>query len=99
MGTGLSQNELSLIRSVFKRHKEVRRVVLYGSRAKGTARGNSDIDLAIYGVTSPLHIESLRLDLEDLPLPYHFDLQSGESISHLPLAEHIRRVGVEIYAK
>ncbi|HTG45994.1 MAG TPA: nucleotidyltransferase domain-containing protein, partial [Verrucomicrobiae bacterium] len=34
---------------VFRRHPEVTRVILFGSRAKGTHRPSSDVDLALTG--------------------------------------------------
>lgn len=44
------------------------RVVLYGSRARGDARYNSDYDLAFFGVERPEGISRLRADLEDEPI-------------------------------
>lgn len=82
---------------VFHNHPEITRVVLFGSRAKGNAKDNSDIDLAVAGCTSTLQIEALAEDLDQLPLPFQFDVQALETIHNAQLAEHIQRVGVEIY--
>jgi predicted nucleotidyltransferase len=48
----------------------VRRILLYGSRAKGKARWNSDIDLAVEGVVDPAEwTQILRLvDIEESPV-------------------------------
>ena len=35
--------------------------------------------------------------LEDLPLPYRFDVHALAAITHAPLLEHISRVGQVIY--
>ena len=44
---GLSPHELDFIRGVFHRFPAISEVVLYGSRAKGTHRPESDIDLTL----------------------------------------------------
>jgi predicted nucleotidyltransferase len=44
---GLSEEDISRIRSVFRRNSRIRQVILFGSRAKGTFRRGSDIDLAL----------------------------------------------------
>jgi len=46
---GLSRQVLERIQDVLAHFPEVRRAVLFGSRAKGTAKQGSDIDLALYG--------------------------------------------------
>lgn len=97
--TGLSENEQNAIIEVFRRHSDIDRVTLFGSRAKGTARSNSDIDLAVYGITDDLKIEELAIELEELPMPYKFDVKAFENIRHIPLREHIERVGMVIYSK
>ena len=38
-------------------------------------------------------------ELEDLPLPYTFDVQAYGAIHHPPLREHIDRVGKSFYAR
>ena len=64
-------------------------VTLFGSRAKGTHSVRSDVD--------PLRAEALAAELDELPLPYRFEVQSFEHITHRPLREHIERVGIPLY--
>ncbi len=94
---GLNQQELAIIISIFRYHPEIKKVILFGSRAKGVSRLNSDIDLAVDGIMSDLQIESLAMELDELPLPYKFDVKSIAGIRNPALSEHITRVGVEIY--
>lgn len=94
----LDIRQLALLGEVFQRHPEVTRVVLFGSRAKGTARPDSDIDLAVGGCISTLQIEALAEDLDLLPLPYQFDVQPLDAVGNAHLAAHIGRVGIEIYS-
>jgi predicted nucleotidyltransferase len=97
IATGLSERELALVLDVLRQNGHVRRATLFGSRAKGTAQKNSDIDLAIEGLESDHDLLLLAMTLDDLPLPYRFDLQRLESLASEPLKAHIDRVGVVIY--
>jgi predicted nucleotidyltransferase len=96
-GTPLKDKELSLLMTVFQQHPEITKVVLFGSRAKGKFKPGSDIDLAVEGISNGLQIEALALELNDLPLPYKFDLKSLGNIQNSALLEHIERVGITIF--
>lgn len=100
MGNGLTTEEQKTIAAVFAQVPAIERAVLFGSRAMGLARSNSDVDIALYGkklsLSDILHAASL---LEDTPLPYHFDLISHASITSPELLEHIRQYGKEMYRK
>lgn len=93
----LKPHELKLIQSVLARHPSLSGAILFGSRAKGTANPTSDIDLALEGVESALQAEAIASELDELPLPYHFDVKALSDIQHKPLRDHIERVGVKIY--
>jgi predicted nucleotidyltransferase len=96
-GPPLTEQELALVRGVFGRHPEVSAAILYGSRAKGTHKSFSDVDLAVVGEVTPLAAEALAGELDELPLPYRFEVQPVSRITHRPLREHIERVGICIY--
>jgi len=96
----LATQELELILDLFRHHpdfQEVQEVRLFGSRAKGTHTCRSDVDLAVWGMATVLQVENLAAEMDELPLPYRFDVQAFERISHEPLREHIERVGIPIY--
>ncbi|GHU53966.1 hypothetical protein FACS1894132_07670 [Clostridia bacterium] len=93
MDFGLSKKQLLLISEKLK-SENVKKAVIFGSRAKGNYRLNSDIDIAVFGVSN---LGKLISELDELPLPYKFDVVSYENIYHGPLREHIDRVGVIIY--
>ena len=94
---GLAPRELDLIRGVLARHPAITGAILFGSRAKGTAGPASDVDLALEGIADPLQAAAVASELEELPLPYRFDVQALAAIRHRPLLEHIARVGVRIH--
>ena len=90
----LTDRETSLIGSVLNQHPEVSQVKLFGSRAKGCHTPASDIDLALWGVDA-LQAESIAAELDELPLPYRFDIKAFESIKQDSLREHIQRRGID----
>jgi predicted nucleotidyltransferase len=95
----LSTHELSLMQGIFRRHPEIASATLFGSRAKGTHSVHSDVDLVVSGNVDPLGAESIAAELDELPLPYRFEVQSLDYITHPALREHIERVGIVIYPK
>jgi len=68
-------------------------VRLFGSRAKGDHRPNSDIDLALWGGVDIALLAHIAQELDDLPLPYTFDVTAYQTVRHPDLKEHINRVG------
>lgn len=68
-------------------------VILYGSRAKGTARGRSDIDIAVSGVEN---FDLLVEKVEDLPTLYSVDLVDMDTCRNQLLLEDIRQYGRKI---
>jgi predicted nucleotidyltransferase len=94
----LQPAELEMVRAVFRAHPEVKSATLFGSRAKGTHNDRSDVDLVVAGDVEPLCAESIAAELDELPLPYRFEVQPLEHIHYRPLLEHIKRVGILIYS-
>jgi predicted nucleotidyltransferase len=96
-GPALSPDEIDRIRSVFQRHAEVKTVKLFGSRAKGTHRPQSDVDLALWGDVDELGAQAIAAELDELPLPYRYDVVTFTSIRLQALRDHIERVGIQIF--
>ncbi|MGD0091182.1 MAG: nucleotidyltransferase domain-containing protein [Planctomycetota bacterium] len=93
----LTPHELELILAVFRHHPEIKSVKLFGSRAKGTHTPRSDVDLAVGGDVDAIRAEAIAAELDELPLPYRFDVTPFDLIKHTPLREHIQRVGITVY--
>ncbi|MCU0422385.1 MAG: nucleotidyltransferase domain-containing protein [Bacteroidia bacterium] len=100
MQYGLSQLQFDQIIKVFSNYKEIEEVILYGSRAKGTQTPYSDIDITILGNNINFSLQQkIEIELDDLLLPYKFDVSLFKSIENIALVEHINRVGKVIYKK
>ena len=99
--TGLTEDDWKIINETISRHPEIDEAILFGSRAKGTQRPGSDVDIALIGkkINHSIILEvSLWLNEETL-LPYKFDIVNYDTIRNVDLIEHIQRVGVPIYKK
>jgi hypothetical protein len=75
------------------RQFQAKKVILYGSRAKGTARERSDIDIAVSGVDN---FELLVEKVEELPTLYSVDMVNMDTCRNQLLLEDIRQYGREI---
>jgi uncharacterized protein len=101
MKYGLQDATIGKISAVLAGFPQVEKAVLYGSRAKGNYRNGSDIDLTLYGgrgLTVNV-LGKIMEALDDLLLPYTFDLSVFNDIDDPDVAGHIRRVGVVFYEK
>lgn len=95
---GLKNSDIERICAIFNLHPEVNQVVLFGSRAKGNFKPYSDIDLALVGSELNLTIQQkIESELDDLLLPYKFDLSIYHQIQNKQLIEHIKRVGKRFF--
>jgi predicted nucleotidyltransferase len=90
---GLTPAQLEIIRHILRPFaEEIETVGLFGSRATGTYRPESDIDLVIYGAVSEATLARLHRLFQESALPFTVDIQGYEHIAYPPLKEHIDRV-------
>ena len=68
---------------------QIEHVGLFGSRASGLYRPNSDIDLVIYGSLDEKAMDRIFTLLNDSNLPFKVDVQVYDLINYLPLKNHI----------
>jgi len=97
---GLPQRTIDIIRRILAEVPEVEKAVIFGSRAKGTYRPGSDIDLALFGPKLDLDtLGRIAGQLDESPIPYQVDLCLFDLIDHPGLREHIERVGKVFYER
>jgi len=73
-------------------------VLIFGSRVKGNFKPGSDVDFALKGKDLKMDdILKLQNKLDELNLPYKFDLIIYGNLSDKDLIEHINRAGVIFY--
>jgi len=94
-GYGLTDEVLNSIIDIGKQC-ELKRITLFGSRARGDYKERSDIDLAVYGGNT----EAFSLDIEEfVPTLLKFDVVHMNKPVQKDLIEAINREGVVIYEK
>ncbi len=95
---GLSDNVVEELREV-RRYSNIRRVLIFGSRAKGTSHAGSDIDLAMDGedITFGQQLD-INNRIDDLGF-YKVDLLNYQKQKGTPIGEHIDRVGKIFYSR
>ncbi len=100
MQFGLKEATVEAINRVLAEFSEIKEAVLYGSRAKGNYKVGSDIDLTLKGEKLTMEqVWILNGKIDDLLLPYLFDISIYTQINSADLIEHIDRVGKTFYRK
>ena len=95
---GLKDSVIEKIQSVFEEYSDISEVKIYGSRAKGNFRNGSDIDLAFLGNNLTINLLfKLEDKIDDLFLPYSFDLLIYDNLENDNLKDHINRIGKPFY--
>lgn len=96
---GLSDAVIEDIRKIFRKHTNIQRVFIFGSRAKDTYHNGSDIDLAADGVGLTYNqLMDVAIQIEDLGLLYKVDVLDYRKQKNTPIGAHIDRVGKIFYS-
>lgn len=95
---GLEEHILDKLRVVLAAHPAVERAVIYGSRAKGTFKPASDIDLAAYAPRLDANeFVRLRFEIQELPIVFKLDVAHVDALTDASLAHEIATHGVEFF--
>ena len=97
---GLSPDVVERIKGIISGFPQIEKVIIYGSRTKGTYKDGSDIDLTLVGDDLTLKtVYALEDKLDDLYLPYTFDISIFSRINNPDLIQHITDFGKPFYVK
>ena len=98
---GLTKGDLEEMNHIFKSHPDVQKSLIFGSRAMGTFKRGSDVDLCLQGDhLSMKTVSEIHYQLEEeTELPYFFDIVRYDSKLNPELKAHIDRAGIIIYEK
>ena len=90
---GLSARHLAAIRRILEPWaNRITAVEVFGSRATGAFRPNSDLDLLLHGDLDHRAIDRLWTLFHESNLPFAVDVTSYDLTTHEPLREHMDRV-------
>lgn len=94
----MDDSELQLMRDIFAQTPALEKVVLYGSRAKGTHKPFSDVDITLLGDRlTDEDLTDVMFRLSESSLPYFCDVSLFRNLNDPALTDHIQRRGKEIY--
>jgi uncharacterized protein len=97
---GLPDATLATVRHILADCPALEKAVIYGSRAKGTHRHGSDIDLTLMGASLDENaLSRIATRLDESSIPYTVDLSLFHQIDHTALREHILRIGRVFYQR
>lgn len=97
-GSGLELKVLLILLGHFLKYPQITEVVLFGSRAMGNFKPESDIDLAIKGSLSQEQFIALKSALiNDEKLSYTVDLIHLDNTPNADISNHIKQFGKRLY--
>jgi predicted nucleotidyltransferase len=100
MKFGLKDTAINQIVNVFSSIPQIEEAIIFGSRAIGTYKPFSDIDITLKGdKITHKELNYVIMALDDTTLPYTFDISLYKQIDNPDLIEHIKRVGKLLYSK
>ena len=100
MPYGLTDNEMQILHELFAENEKIEQVILYGSRAKGTYKPFSDVDITIVGKgLTEQDVHRLYAALEKSSIPYMFDIFTFDTLKNEIRKDHSSRSGVILYQK
>jgi predicted nucleotidyltransferase len=94
---GLDDKIINRLISVLSGAQYVRRAVIFGSRARGDFRYNSDIDIALYTDGRP--VGEMFLEMDDAAGIYKTNILVMDNHLDEKLRRNIEQDGVEIYKR
>jgi len=95
---GLSAAIVQDLRAVFAKYPEIDSVLVFGSRAKGTFKAGSDIDLAVFApAMSDQRFTQLWGELDGLPLVFKMDILHWDRLRNERLKSKIPAEGKPLY--
>jgi uncharacterized protein len=97
---GLSSAQRQTIRTILAQNADdIARVDVFGSRARGTQRPNSDLDLVLHGSVDEAVIDRLWTLFQESNLPFSVDVKSYEQTQYAPLKAHMDAVCKTLFTR
>ena len=93
----LDDKSRAILEELCKKH-DVRKLTLFGSRARGDCHDRSDIDIAVEGISTSSEYFDLVDDIDDSDIIYLVDVVNLDSmLVSTVIAEEIEKDGVVLY--
>ena len=87
---GLSVGEMKIIEDTLRDYRsDITRVGIFGSRANGTYKDYSDIDLVLYGDVTSEIVEHIYTLFDESNIGIHVDVLGYNTINYPPLKRQV----------
>ena len=97
--TGIPHEAIDKLNNVFVKKRNIKKVLLFGSRVKSTYSSGSDIDIALEGNITYSELMQAMILVDDLNLPYKIDLVLMQNLQNEELIKHIESEGILLYQR
>lgn len=96
---GLKPATVCQLIDIIASFKEIEMAAVFGSRAKGSYKPGSDVDLLVDGLAVDYRVVARLSNAlnEESTLPYYFDVIARKTIRSDALLKHIEEFGIEVY--
>ena len=98
---GISEKSFKKIIDTLTKFPEIRKAIIFGSRALGNAKAGSDIDIALEGekITDEI-VRKVKVILNEREnIPYFVDVVNLNTIKNDELREHINKFGKDFFVR
>lgn len=96
---GISNELFNDIIGILSKRDSIKLAMIFGSRARGDYKNNSDIDICVFGDITPIEFNLIIDELKELNTPLDFDVVNFEKIKKEELKKNILKDGVMIYER
>lgn len=93
MKFGLKDRYYEELKALYFLFPNIDEIIIFGSRARGDYRENSDIDIALKGNLTKIDIALIRDHLDESRIPYTTDVVEYEKIIDIKFREEIDKEG------
>jgi predicted nucleotidyltransferase len=94
---GFKSGDLETIVKTISKFPDIKRAVIFGSRANGKYQAGSDTDIAIWTINDNAVWQLSGILNDETLLPYKFDILNYDKIDNQELKHQINGTGIEIY--
>lgn len=85
------------LREIFLKYRNIEKVLLFGSRARGDNNDRSDIDLCLFGNINHSEYAEIYMDIDEINTHLSFDVLNFAELKKEELIKNILKEGIEIY--
>ncbi len=94
---GFKPGDLDIIVGAISKFPDITKAVIFGSRAKGTYKPGSDVDLAVWSANDASASQLAGILNDETLLPYKFDVVNYDQTDNQNLKAQITDNAVNIY--